>query len=129
MTSSGETMMAGRRVLLAEDEFIVVCDMIGTFEACGAEVVGPASSVAEALSLVEATEDLDGAVLDINLQGEMVYPVADALKLRGVPFVFATGYDRSVIREDYLDVPRCEKPVDMRLIVTALFHELDRPEE
>ena len=87
--------MAGQRILLVEDEYFIVDDMVRTFKACGAEVVGPVASVDGALDLIAATERLDGAVLDVNLQGEMAYPVADALVARGVPFVFATGYDEA----------------------------------
>lgn len=54
---------------------------------------------------------MDGAVLDINLGGELVYPVADALRSRHIPFVFATGYDPESIPFLYLDIMRCQKPV------------------
>ena len=95
--------------------------MVRAFEASGAEVVGPAASVDGALALLAATERLDGAVLDANLQGEMAFPVADALGERGVPFVFATGYDESSIPPRYAHVTRCEKSVDPDKIAAALF--------
>jgi hypothetical protein len=60
------------------------------------------------------------AILDINLGGAMVYPVADALRARGVPFIFATGYEAWSIPEAYSDVPRCEKPVDVRQVTSRL---------
>jgi hypothetical protein len=63
---------------------------------------------------------LDGAVLDINLHDKRVYPVADALKARGVPFVFATGYDASMIPEPYVSAPRYEKPVDKARLMRFL---------
>ncbi|MBV9078291.1 MAG: response regulator, partial [Methylobacteriaceae bacterium] len=89
-------------------------------EAVGAEVVGPVANIPDALRLVASETHLDGAVLDINLQGEMAYPVADALIARGVPFVFATGYDRASVPDRYAHVTRCEKPVDPRLITKVL---------
>jgi hypothetical protein len=84
-------------------------------------VVGPAGSVPDAISLIEAGEEpLDGAVLDIHLGEERVYPVADALIDRGIPFVFLTGYDALVIPETYAGAPRCEKPVDTALLLRVL---------
>lgn len=111
----------GKRILLAEDEFFIVQDMARAFAAAGAIIIGPAASVAEALRLVVASAALDGAVLDINLQGETAYPVADALMTRGVPFVFVTGYDREVIPSRFDNYPRCEKPVKPEKVAQALF--------
>jgi len=71
------------------------------------QVAGSAASVAQALTLVENDGDrLDGAVLDINLGNERVYPVADVLRGRGIPFVFTTGYDAAVVPDSYSEVPR-----------------------
>ena len=113
--------LAGRRILLVEDEYFIVDDMVRSFEASGAKIVGPAASVDDALKVIRATGHLDGAVLDINLHGEMAYPVADALIERGVPFLFATGYDEATIPPRYAKVVRCEKPVDPDKIAKALF--------
>jgi CheY-like chemotaxis protein len=113
--------LAGRRVLLVEDEYFIADDTARIFEAGGAEVIGPVASMDEALALVADTPRLDGAVLDINLQGEMAYLVADALAQRGVPYVFATGYDETSVPERYAAVIRCEKPVDPQKIAKALF--------
>jgi hypothetical protein len=74
------------------------------------------------MEIVDSTCHLDGAVLDINLRGEMVFPLVAALMRRGVPFIFATGYDQGNIPQEYCDVPRCEKPLDTQKIVEALFH-------
>ena len=105
--------LARKRLLLVEDEYLVAADLAYALERAGAEVVGPAGSVADALELVRDEGDrLDGAVLDVNLGGERVFPVADALAERGVPFIFATGYDASIIPSTHADAPRHEKPVD-----------------
>lgn len=113
--------LAGRKILIVEDDFFIADDFAALFEEAGATVVGPVASLQEALDLVARTERLDGALLDINLQGETAFPLADALRARGVPVVFATGYDRGAIAERYADIPLIEKPVDPRQVAKAMF--------
>jgi CheY-like chemotaxis protein len=111
----------GCRYLVVEDEYFIAADLTHLLESLGIEVVGPAASVQEALRLVENDGGrLDGAVLDINLRDERVYPVADALRARGVPFVFTTGYDAASVPSSYADAPRCEKPVDKARLARCL---------
>jgi DNA-binding LytR/AlgR family response regulator len=113
--------LEGRCLLVVEDDYLVAADLAASLELLGAEVVGPAGSVEEALTLVENEGGrLDGAVLDINLRNERVYPVADVLAARGVPFVFTTGYDAAVVPRPYSDAPRCEKPVDKERLIRCL---------
>jgi len=105
--------LKGRCLLVVEDEYLIAADLASSLESLGVEVVGPAASVEEALSLIENSRNrLDGAVLDINLGDERVYPVAEALRARDVPFVFTTGYDAIAVPPAYASSPRCEKPVD-----------------
>jgi ActR/RegA family two-component response regulator len=107
-----------------EDDYLIAADLAVSLEALGFEVIGPAASVAEALTLVKNEgERLDGAVLDINVRDERVYPVADALAARGVPVVFTTGYDPVAIPDAYAAVPRCEKPVDTNQLLRLLSPE------
>lgn len=113
--------LADRRLLVVEDDFLIARDLAEAFQALGADVLGPVASVDDALDLLDDTDRIDGAVLDLNLQGEMSYPVADALLARGVPVAFTTGYDQSVIPPRYAGVPRCEKPVEAAGVVRALF--------
>jgi DNA-binding LytR/AlgR family response regulator len=113
--------LGGRRVLIVEDNYLLADDMRVDFERAGAEVVGPVARLADALQLVERGEPLDGAVLDINLEGEVVYRVADALRDRHIPFVFATGYDAEFIPAAYAKVVRLKKPVDTSKVSKALF--------
>jgi len=113
--------LQGRRLLVVEDDYFIAVELARSLQRLGVEVVGPAGSVPDAMGLIEAgAEPLDGAVLDIHLGEEQVYPVADALMARGVPFVFLTGYDALVIPETYSGTPRCEKPVDTGLLLRVL---------
>jgi CheY-like chemotaxis protein len=113
--------LRGRRLLIVEDDFAIADDLARYLQEAGAQVVGPAGTVEAALDLLESeAATLDAATLDINLHGERVYPVADALAARGVPFVFMTGYDAHVIPEAYAGVPRLEKPVDRAQLARAL---------
>jgi len=110
-----------KRVLVVEDDYFIAMELCRNLEAAGAEVVGPVGRVGEALAQIARSDGLDGALLDLNLHGAMAFPVADKLCERGVPFVFATGYDGSVIPERYREVPRCRKPVELQSISTVLF--------
>ena len=111
MTSSGsDGALARRRVLVVEDEYFLADDLSEALASLGAEIVGPVPTREQALALLSADQRIDAAVLDINLRGEMVFAVAEVLTERGVPFVFATGYDETAIPPDYRDVPRWEKP-------------------
>ena len=94
------TAAAGRRVLVVEDEFFLASRMAGAFAELGVETIGPVGTVKGALDLVEHNGHLDAAVLDIKLRDGVVYPVAEALRARGVPFVFTTGYNEHAIPTD-----------------------------
>lgn len=111
----------GRRILVVEDDYHVAHSLALALEADGAEIVGPAGTVKAALELIARGGRIDGAVLDINLHGEMVYPVADALHQQGVPFVFTTGYDARTVGQRYPDVACLEKPVMIPQLIDALF--------
>jgi CheY-like chemotaxis protein len=103
--------LAGRRILVVEDEYLIAMDLKRWLRGAGVEVIGPVPSVEQALDLIEEGA-LDAAVLDINLgNGEVVYPVADRLSALGVPYLFATGDIR--VRDDpaYRYRPRLEKPI------------------
>lgn len=108
------------RLLIVEDVYFVAEELARAFEDRGAIVVGPAPTIGDALALI-AQQPLDGAILDINLHGEMVYPVADELASRGVPFIFATGYDVTVVPARFSAVKLCEKPADPNVVLDALF--------
>jgi DNA-binding NtrC family response regulator len=103
------SVLSGCRVLVVEDEMIVAWLLEDILSDLGCAVVGPAASVKQALAMVGA-EAIDAAVLDVNLDGEMSYPVADALAARGVPFVFSTGYDKNRLLDGYRTFPALQKP-------------------
>ena len=113
-------ILAGRRVLVVEDEYFIADDIARALRNLGAEVIGPVPRREEALAAFSGDERIDAAVLDINLRGDVIYPVADALRERGVPFVFATGYDHASIPEPYRSVSRWEKPFDPHELVAVL---------
>ncbi|TMJ87114.1 MAG: response regulator [Alphaproteobacteria bacterium] len=116
--------LTGQHVLIVEDEYFLAQDLVDFFQDLGVQVLGPAASVSEALKLLESAE-VQGAILDVNLRGERVYPVADALRQRHVPFVFASGYGGELEPRAYADVPRCIKPVDFGVLVQTLVEQMD----
>jgi CheY-like chemotaxis protein len=101
--------LSGRRVLVVEDEMIVSWLLQDLLADLGCEVVGPAARVDQALAIIDA-EALDAVLLDLNLNGQMSYPVADALVARGVPFVFATGHAKDRLLDGYQAFPVLLKP-------------------
>lgn len=108
------------RVLVVEDEFYIADDMAAALTQLGAEVVGPAPSKETALAILSSESPIHAAVLDINLKGQAVFPVADALTARGVPFVFASGYGPAMLPNRFRAVPLFEKPFNPRDLATAL---------
>jgi CheY-like chemotaxis protein len=110
----------GRRILVVEDEYFLATELELELGEAGAVVVGPAPSVGQALALIGPDPALDCALLDINLGGEMVFPVADRLMAHGVPFVFATGYTARDIPDRYAGVPRITKPAEPQAFARAL---------
>jgi DNA-binding LytR/AlgR family response regulator len=112
------------RILAVEDEYLLADELQSGLEDAGAIVIGPAPTVEAAAALVEGADRIDGAILDVNLGGEMSYVLADMLVDRGVPLVFTTGYDASVIPDRFNDVPRCEKPISIAKVTEAIGRRL-----
>lgn len=106
-------LLAGKRVLLVEDEYMIADDMRRLLERAGAHVIGPVATVAQALALLDLTDELDLAVLDLNLGGEKAFAIADRLRDRRVHFVFTTGYDQDATPQRFAGVPHFEKPLDV----------------
>ena len=110
----------GRRILVVEDEYLIADDVRMALEEAGAEVLGPVASVKDAEELISSDPVIDAALLDVNVRGEQIFAVADQLAERGVPFVFATGYDQASIPDRYSDRPCLEKPIKARQIANIL---------
>jgi DNA-binding LytR/AlgR family response regulator len=117
--------LAGRRILIVEDEFLLAMELELLVLRRGCLVLGPASSVAHALALIDGDRP-DAALLDVNLKGERATPIAAALIARGVPFVLITGYSRPQLSEPELrDAPRIDKPVSGRALCRAMSQALE----
>jgi CheY-like chemotaxis protein len=117
--------LSGCRVLVVEDEVMVSWALEDMLVGLGCEVVGPAARVNQGLELV-AAGSIDAAVLDINLNGQKSYPIADALTALGVPFTFSTGYNKDSMPEEYRDLPMLQKPYN-RLKLGKILEKLLTP--
>ena len=111
LTEAPEAMrLKGLRVLVVEDEALVALQLEDMLSELGCRVVGPASRIGQGLDLL-STETVDAAVLDLNVAGELVYPVAKSLADQGLPFIFVTGYGASGVAPDYRDRQILQKPI------------------
>jgi DNA-binding response OmpR family regulator len=119
MTAGGAGLQ-GMRILVVEDNYFIANEICGELQARGANVLGPVGGLSGAQAIIEAEQSLDRAVLDVDLRGEKVFPVADMLAARNVPFVFATGYDDVVIPERFASYPRCLKPLNYNQLADRL---------
>jgi len=112
--------LQGLRILVVEDNFLVADTICEVLADRGCEVVGPVPTLERGWKLAQE-ELLDGAVLDVNLSGELSFPLADALAKRGIPFLFLTGYDdRSAVPEEFRGAHRMSKPFDFEELVTVV---------
>lgn len=111
----------GLHILIVEDNYFVASALAQRLQDHGAIVIGPVGTLPSALELVDKHGfQLNGASLDVNLNGRLVFPVADALIALRIPIVFSTGYDLRAIPKDYRDIPRCEKPIDSETVARQL---------
>jgi len=113
------------RVLIVEDEPVLASGIRRLLLLHGFEIAGCVGSVKMGLTLVEEA-DCDIALLDVNLRGESVLPVAEALRQRGRPFVLMSGYDRSDLPAAFVDVPFLAKPFDPNALVAVLRQLVER---
>lgn len=114
---------ANLRVLVVEDEMLIAFMIEDCLLQFGHRVVGPASRVGAAMKLVEDVE-LDLALLDINVAGEQIYPVAAELKARGVPFIFLSGYGSAGLHADWAGAALIEKPFAPDALKRGIAHAM-----
>jgi two-component SAPR family response regulator len=121
-----EMPLAGRKVLVVEDQYLIADDLCSLVERLGGHVLGPISRVGTAMAALQA-ETPDLALLDVNLEGELVYPLAAALQEAGIPFLFTTGYDATVIDPRFGEAPHLSKPIGQGQLVEAIRRVMERP--
>lgn len=113
-------MFSGKRVLVVDDEFLVAMGLEDNLRSLGYVVVGPVGTLDGAMTAA-AHEQVDAAILDVNLAGEAVYPAAAILAERGIPFIFCSGYTGNVrMPPEFAGTPRVAKPYTSRVIADAL---------
>lgn len=111
--------LAGKRILVVEDEYFIASDIKRALVKAEATVVGPVGHLGEGLALLGG-EPLDGAILDVNLEGATSYPIADKLAERDVPYLFLTGYDGWSLPERYRAAPRIAKPFQIGAVLKTI---------
>jgi len=115
----GEQRDTHKRVLLVEDEFLLSAVLSADLQEAGYDVLGPCATVAAAMDAVQS-ESLDGAILDINLRGELVYPVAEELARRRIPFMFLSGYAVINMPESFRGHTRLAKPAELPVLLREI---------
>ena len=115
------TLKAARRrsVLLVEDEVMIRMMVADMLEELGYRIVAEAGDIDEAVHLVQTT-DFDIALLDVNVNGKIITPVAESVMLRGLPFVFATGYGAEGLPEKFRDRPTIQKPFQIETLARPI---------
>ncbi|GGO90875.1 response regulator [Stakelama pacifica] len=119
--------LADKRVLVAEDEYFIASDIRRLLEQEGVIIIGPVGDLPGATRLAGEAEGIDAAILDVNLAGELTYPLARSLVERGVACMFLTGYDDWAIPEDCGTLPRVAKPFSEREVIETLTALVDAP--
>jgi CheY-like chemotaxis protein len=109
----------GGSVFLVEDEVMIRMMVADMLEELGYSVAAEAGEISEAIRLAETTE-FDIAILDVNVNGKVISPVADVIQARNRPFVFATGYGAQGLPEMYRDRPTLQKPFQMETLAQVL---------
>ena len=117
--SRGWKPLAGLRILIIEDEYFIADELSRSLTRSGAEVVGPASEIQAGLTLL-SENSVDCALLDINLRGRSVFPLAEKLSTEGIPWVYLTGYGDRIVPADLRGAAHLEKPIDEASLIEAL---------
>ena len=113
------SFLNGKTILLVEDEFLLALQLEELLQSRGGTVLGPFRKLDDAMQAAQR-EEFDFAILDVNLNGTMVYPLADDLLKRDVPFLFLSGYSLANLPERFRAVTRLNKPCDPGLLISIL---------
>ena len=113
----------GGSVFLVEDEVMIRMMVADMLEELGYGIAAQAGEISEALRLAQST-DFDFAILDVNVNGKVISPVADLIKARNRPFIFATGYGSSGLPEEYRDRPSLQKPFQIETLARVIENTL-----
>jgi DNA-binding NtrC family response regulator len=119
MEAHKPTSLKDKRILIVEDQYLIAADLSRALEMLGGVIVGPVAS-SEAARVQLAQSDVDLAFLDIHLDEEMVFPLADELEQRGIPFIFATGHDAAILPDRFKSKFRLEKPFTVQSVQEAV---------
>lgn len=125
MTRSRGTQLKGTRVLILEDECLLADDLARALREAGGEPVGPVSTVEQAEELI-AREELDAAILDLNLRGKMASEFIERLAATDLPCLIVSGYGRDALPDSVRNVSRVEKPASPSRVMDCLAAELAR---
>lgn len=111
----------GKNILIVEDEFLIAIHAAEVMEGLGFSVVGPVATIEQALDLLREGA-FDGAILDVNLSGTLIFPVAEALAERDIPFILTSGYEATGLPDRWRDRPHLRKPVIERDLAQLAGH-------
>ena len=117
--------LAGKRILVVEDEYYIATEIRRMLASAGAIVIGPVGQFDRGMLL--ADEQIDAAILDVNLETDLSYPIADRLRRRDIPYMFLTGYDGWSLPADYRDEARLAKPFQAQALVEMVETLVSRP--
>lgn len=120
MTQDRQPSLEGKVVMVVEDEYLVAKRLVDLLAQEGVVTAGPFGRLDAALAFVEGGGRADLAITDLNLAGQMAYPLVDALLRCSVPVITVTGYDGSSVEPAYRDLPRCQKPFTRPMLLNAL---------
>ena len=123
MTEFAGKSLEGARVLVVEDEFFIADDIARGLRQMGAQPLGPASTVEQAERIV-ADEQVDAAILDLNLRGHIAADFVNRLAATQIPCLIVSGYGQDAVPEVVSHLPRLEKPVSVRMVLERLAEEL-----
>ena len=125
-STASNPALAGLTVLVVEDEYLVAMEIAALLRKHGAQVLGPVPDEARTRELV-SEQTPDCVLMDINLKGERVFDLAQHLLDRGLPVIFTTGYDATVLPEPLQGVPCLQKPLDWRALIAMVRREAALP--